>query len=119
MTCTHTEISLSSYGSSTHLQPFEQSESRITEWGENYIRSEVDNECFVDKFTFTASDYKVDSDGPDNTGIWLRLKKDKLGCTNHFATSGGYKLWDGVELDSSLRANERGQLLKSIVGFFD
>lgn len=119
MTCTHTEMSLTSVGSSIHLQPFEQSESNITEWGENYIRSEIDNECFIDKFTFIASDYKVDSDGPDNTGVWLRVKKDKLECSNHFATSGGYKLWDGIELDSKLMANERGQLLKSIVGIFD
>jgi len=110
MTCTHNEISVSSVGSSKFLQPFEQSESRITEWNENSIKSEADHECFTDEYTFNDA---------EDTGVWLRLSKNKPECSNRDITSVGHKLWDGLELDSKLRANERGQLLKFIGGMFD
>ena len=119
MTCVHTEISINSLGVPlTALQ----TESRITEWKENYVKSEVDYDCFVDKYTFKAkdySDYSDDTDAPGDTGIWLRLSKDKPECSNRDIASGGYKLWDGTELDLELRANESGQLLKMIVRIFD
>ncbi|MFN5643970.1 MAG: hypothetical protein ACK450_05180 [Sphingomonadales bacterium] len=110
MTCAHTEISISSVGSSKFLQPFEQSESRITEWKENSIMSEVDYECFVDTYTF---------DDMNDTGIWLRLSKDKPECSNRDIAPGGYKLWDGLELESKLRTNETRYLLKMLFGIFD
>ena len=111
MTCAHTEISISSVGSSKFLQPFEQSESRITEWKENSIKSEVDYECFVDKYTFSD---------PEDSGVWLRLSKNKPEkCSDRDIAPGGYKLWDGLELESKLRANESGQLLKMIVRLFN
>jgi hypothetical protein len=116
MTCIHTEISINSLG--TPLTAL-QSESRITEWKENYIKSEVDYDCFVDKYTFKAKDYTDYTDAPGDTGIWLRISKDKPECSNRDIASGGYKLWDGTELDLELRANESGQLLKMIVRIFD
>lgn len=119
MTCVHTEISINSLR--TPLTAL-RSESRITEWGENYIKSEVDKGCVVDRYTFNAKDYQdiTDySDSPDDTGIWLRLRKDKPECSNRDIASGGYKLWDGTDFDLKLRANESGQLLKMIVRIFD
>ncbi len=111
MTCDHTEISISSVGSSKFLQPFEQSESRITEWTENSIKSEADYECFVDKYTFNDT---------DDTGIWLRLSKDKPEqCSDREIAPGGYNLWDGLELESKLRTNETRYLLKMLFRIFD
>ena len=111
MTCSHTEISISSVGSSKFLQPFEQSESSITEWKENSIKSEADYECFVDKYTFNDS---------EDTGVWLRLSKNKPEkCSNRDIAPGGYKLWDGLELESKLRTNETRYLLKMLVRIFD
>jgi hypothetical protein len=115
MTCTHTEISVDPSG--TPLTAY-QSESRITEWKENYIKSEIDDECVVERYTFNAKDYSDDTDysnAPDDTGILLRQKKDKPECSDRDVASGGYKLWDGTYLDLKLRANESGQVLKMIV----
>ena len=114
MTCVHTKISVDPSGALTSYQ----SESRITEWKENYIKSEVDDECVVERYTFNAKDYSDDTDysnAPDDTGILLITKKAKPECSNRDIASGGYKLWGGTYLDLKLKANESGQLLKMIV----
>jgi hypothetical protein len=78
--------------------------------------------CPASPYGPTAKDYEDTADysgSPDDTGIWLRLRKDKPECSNRDIASGGYKLWDGTDFDLKLGANESGQLLKMIVRIFN
>ncbi len=110
MSCEHREITLTTSGGTTFLDTGIDKISQITTWDEHKVLSEDVYDCFIDRYTF---DYTKDS------ALWTRIPTGTIGCQSRDFKPGSYKLWDGIDLNTELQANESGFLTKAIAALFD
>lgn len=106
MGCSHRDVSITDVGGTRFLKMSDWITSSVTSWNDDYITTERNYDCLVDKFKFDVSGHK---------GSWTRAPTQVKGCEDRGIQGENYTLWDGLELQSKLEHGESGRLAKVIV----